>query len=234
MRVKARWPVGGPEVAAAHPDVRPGRYVMLSVADTGGGILADALPRIFEPFFTTKESGRGLGLSAVYGIVRQSGGHVAVESEVGRGTTVRVYLPRVGGQATEAGREATRPRDGETVLLVEDEDTVRRMTKLVLEREGYAVLEAADGRDAVAVAERHAGPIHLLMTDMMMPYLSGREVADRLRGEGKVSRVLFMSGYTEDVLMLQGVESEAADFLHKPFDLAAMLQKVREILDRPV
>jgi len=226
----------GPDVTAEYPDVRPGRYVMLSIADTGGGIPADVLPHIFEPFFTTKAVGQGtgLGLATVYGIVKQSGGHVAVESTAGAGTTFRVYLPQVEEQPAAAEREASLPpRGSETVLLVEDEDAVRRMTKLILKREGYLVLEAADGRDAIAVAEGHAGPIHLLMTDVMMPHLSGREVADQFRGSGRVSRVLFVSGYTEDVLVHQGVESESAEFLHKPFDIAAMLRKVREILDRP-
>ena len=222
--------------AERHPDVKPGRYALLSVADTGCGIPGAVLGHIFEPFFTTKGVGQGtgLGLATVYGIVKQSGGHIEVTSEVGTGTTFRVYLPLVQERRPQPVGGEPRPaaKGHETVLLVEDEETVRRMTKLVLEREGYTVLEAADGLAAVSVAENHPGPIHLLMTDLMMPHLSGRGVADRLLGAGRVSRVLFMSGYTEDEVMRQGVESAAADFLQKPFNLAAMTQKVREILDR--
>ena len=222
--------------AERHPDVKPGRYALLTVADTGCGIPDTVLEHIFEPFFTTKGVGQGtgLGLATVYGIVKQSGGHIEVTSEVGTGTTFRVYLPLVHERRPQPVGGDPRPaaKGHETVLLVEDEETVRRMTKLVLEREGYTVLEAADGLAAVSVAENHPGPIHLLMTDLMMPHLSGRGVADRLLVAGRVSRVLFMSGYTEDEVMRQGVESAAADFLHKPFNLAAMTQKVREILDR--
>ena len=224
------------EAVERHPDVPPGRYALLSVADTGCGMPDEVMAHAFEPFFTTKEVGQGtgLGLATVYGIVKQSGGHIEVSSTVGEGTTFRVYLPLVAEQPTSpATRELRLAAKGhETILLVEDEETVRRMTKLVLEREGYTVLEAVHGLDAVAVAEAYQKPIHLLMTDLMMPHLSGREVADRLIAQAKVSRVLFMSGYTEDVLVLHGVESAQADFLHKPFNIAAMTLKVREILDR--
>jgi hypothetical protein len=224
----------GPEVTAEHPDVPAGPYVLLSVSDTGTGMPPEVLAHAFEPFFTTKSvgEGTGLGLATVYGVVKQSGGHIAVESAVGAGTTFRVYLPRVEGEPAAAGRGAAdRPRGSETILLVEDEDAVRRMTRLVLEREGYTVVEAADGRAALSAAESHAGPIHLLLTDLMMPHQSGRDVADQLRAAGRVSRVLYMSGYTEDVLIYQGLD-ESANVLHKPFDIAGMLAKVRDVLDR--
>lgn len=226
----------GAETTGRHPDVQPGRYTMLSVTDTGCGMSDEVLAHVFEPFFTTKDvgEGTGLGLATVYGIVKQSGGHIEVSSEVGRGTTFRIYLPEVTEQQPESRSREVMPsvRGHETILLVEDEDTVRRMMKNILEAQGYTVLEAADGLSAVALGERHRGPIHLLVTDLVMPHLSGREVADRLRAQGRVSRVLFMSGYTEDAIAIQGVESSSADFLQKPFAITAMIQKVREILDR--
>jgi PAS domain S-box-containing protein len=225
----------GPDTSARHPDVAPGRYALLSVTDTGCGMTGEVLAHIFEPFFTTKEAGygTGLGLATVHGIVKQSAGHIEVDSAVGRGTTVRIYLPRVEPAPPEpAGRELRVPARGrETVLLVEDEEMVRNMTKRILECEGYTVLEATNGLEAVAVAGRHQGPIHLLITDLVMPQLSGRETADRLAG--RVARVLYTSGYTEDMVVQQGVEPATAEFLSKPFTITALITKVREVLDRP-
>ncbi len=225
------------EVAETAAGVPPGRYAVLTVADTGTGIPPVVLPRIFEPFYTTKGVGQGtgLGLATVFGIVEQSGGRIAVESTVGVGTTFRVYLPRVDAAATgPAVGPAPPPATGaETVLLVEDEETVRQLTRTILERVGYRVLEAADGRAAVAAADAHVGPIHLLLTDLMMPHLSGREVAERLLPVRPEMRAVFMSGYTEDAVLRLGVESESLDFLHKPFTLHSLTAKVREVLDRP-
>ena len=220
-----------------YPDVAPGRYALLAIADNGVGMGEAVLAHIFEPFFTTKAVGRGtgLGLATVYGIVKQSGGHVAVASRPGEGTLFRIYLPTVEAAAAPAATPDRAPtkRGDETILLVEDEDTVREMMKLVLKSNGYEVLEAEDGAVALEIARAHPGTIHLLMTDLMMPRLSGRELADRLVAEKRVGRVLFMSGYTEDVLARQDVASSSADFLHKPFTLDGLTAKIREVLDRP-
>jgi len=226
----------GPEATQRDPDVTPGRYAMLSVTDTGHGMSDEVLAHVFEPFFTTKGVGQGtgLGLATVYGIVKQSLGHIEVESKVGEGTTFRVYLPLIEESPTpSAGGIQLATKGQETILLVEDNDDVRQMTRSILERNGYTVLEAPNGMEALAIAEKHEGPIHLLITDLVMPKLSGREVADQLRPLKRGMRVLFMSGYTEDVLVHQGVESSSLDFLHKPFSLNALTTKVREVLDRP-
>ena len=218
------------------PDVTPGRYAMLSVSDTGSGMTKDVLAHLFEPFFTTKEAGQGtgLGLSTVYGIVKQSGGHIEVSSEVGRGTTFRVYLPLIEEPASKPDSQARRPaaKGHETILLVDDEESVRRLAATVLRQNGYRVLEASNGLEGVQVAESHRETIHLLLTDLVMPKLSGREMAERLRPLKPGLRVLFMSGYAEGRVAQQGVESSTVDFLHKPFSIADLTQKVREILDR--
>ena len=218
-----------------HPDVKPGRYALLSITDTGKGMPEAVLEHIFEPFFTTKRVGHGtgLGLATVYGIVKQSRGHVEVTSRIGEGSVFRIYLPVVDEPTTPSHAELpSRVRGNETILLVEDEDMVRQMTKIMLQQTGYTVLEAANGLEALAVVEEYPDPIHLLMTDLMMPNFSGREVADRLTASGRVERVLFMSGYTEDVIVHQDVASAHAEFLHKPFSLNALTAKVREVLDR--
>ena len=221
----------------AFPDVAPGNYALLTIADNGIGISEAVLAHIFEPFFTTKAVGlgTGLGLATVYGIVKQSGGHVAVASRPGEGTLFRIYLPSVQAAVAPAAAPARTPakRGDETILLVEDDETIRGMMKLVLKSKGYEVLEAEDGAVALAVARAHPGVIHLLMTDLMMPRMSGRELADRLVAEQRVGRVLFTSGYTEDVLARQDVASSASDFLHKPFTLNGLTTKIREVLDRP-
>ena len=226
----------GEEAIRRHPDVTPGRCAMLSVSDTGCGMPDDVLSHIFEPFFTTKEVGKGtgLGLATVYGIVKQSGGLIDVSSKVGQGTTFRVYLPVVEELPTKPSspdiRSATKGH--ETILLVEDHDTVRNMITMLLQQHGYNMLEASNGSEGVAVAENHRGTIHLVITDLVMPKLSGREMAGRLTALKPGLRVLFMSEYTEDVVIQQGVASSMVDFLHKPFAIATLAQKVREILDR--
>ena len=218
-----------------YPDVKPGRFAMLTVKDTGCGMSQDVLAHIFEPFFTTKEvgNGTGLGLASVYGIVNQSGGHIEVSSEVGIGTTFRVYLPLVEEPPPEpTSKDERREYTGhETILLVEDEDAVRRLTRTVLQQLGYTVLEASDGLAAVTVSEDHQGPIHLLITDLVMPVMSGRQVAERFAVSHPDTKVLFMSGYTEDIIVHQGVDSATASFLQKPFNLDALARKVRETLD---
>ena len=219
-----------------HPDVKPGRYAMLSVSDTGSGMSEEVLSRIFEPFFTTKGVGQGtgLGLATVHGIVKQSGGHIEVESAIGAGTTFRVYLPRVEEPTPVPDRRETPPpaKGHETILIVEDEPMVRSMTRTILEMSGYHVLEASDGLEGMAVFEGYRGAIHLVMTDLIMPRLSGRDMAKRMRVRDPDLRVLFLSGYSEDIVVQQGVESASAYFLQKPFTLAALTEKVREILDR--
>ena len=223
-------------ITRQHPSVKPGRYAMMSVSDTGSGMADEVLAHIFEPFFTTKGigEGTGLGLATVYGVVKQSGGHIEVTSKIGEGTTFRVFLPLVEETTVPPRNRETllAARGHETILLVEDEEMVRSMMTMILQQSGYKVLEAANGLEAVAVAEKHEEPVHLLMTDLVMPHLSGREVADRLTALKPTLRVLFISGYTEDLIVHQGVESSSVDFLHKPFNLEVLKNKVREVLDR--
>jgi PAS domain S-box-containing protein len=223
-----------------HTVVRPGPYVLLAVTDTGIGMTADTAAHIFEPFYTTKESGRGtgLGLSTVYGIVKQSGGYIWVYSELGKGTTFKVYLPRV-KDAVQAPAAAETPastaRKGhETILLVEDEPDVRELTQMVLSECGYRVIEALTPEDAERLAGNNGAEIHLLLTDVVMPGMSGRELAKRLTGRYPNLRVLYMSGYTYNVIAQDGTLEEGISFLQKPFTPQVLTQKVRESLDRPV
>lgn len=216
--------------------IPPGSYAKLTVSDEGSGIPDDVLPQIFEPFFTTKALGQGtgLGLATVYGIVKQSGGYIVVSSKLQQGTTFHVYFPLIEEVAPPHSNEnfALSPHGKETILLVEDEEMVRMLTRMGLEREGYTVLEATDGREALELAESHPEPIHLLMTDLVMPFLSGREVANALIEGRKVNRVVFMSGFTDDLSVLDGLQAKAIDFQPKPFKVSEMLVKVREVLDR--
>ena len=198
----------------------------------------DVAARIFEPFFTTKGIGKGtgLGLATVYGIVKQSGGHIAVYSEVGIGTTFKVYLPCV-EEATVAvkGRSWLQPpsRGTETVLVVEDEDGVRALTRRILAGCGYTVLEAANGNEALCVLAAYLGPIHLLVSDVVMPGIGGRVVAERVAELHPGAKVLFVSGYTDDAVIRHGVLQEGVNFLQKPFSAARLAIRVREVLDNP-
>ncbi len=224
------------DYARLRPGVRPGWYVQLSVTDTGCGMDEETRLRLFEPFFTTKgpEKGTGLGLATVYGIVQQSGGHIDLVSEPGRGTTFHIYLPRSKASLSpeEAALGAGAARGGaETVLVVEDEDAVRSVIRRALQGAGYTVLEARGGADAIRLAEQHGGPIHLLLTDVVMPGLNGRQVAERVTALRPGARVLFVSGYTDDTLVRHGVHGEGLAFLQKPFTAEALNRKVRELLD---
>lgn len=227
----------GEDDIRSNADARPGPHILLAVSDTGCGMTSDVKARIFEPFFTTKSQGKGtgLGLATVYGIVQQSGGIVDVYSEVGTGTTFKVYLPWVQMGAESAGvrpRPLAPPRGTETILLVEDEDAVRTLTRHVLAGCGYKVLEASDGEAAVRIARsHHAGTIHLLITDVVMPGLGGRAVAESVEQQHPKVQILFVSGYTDDAVVRHGVLSESANFLQKPFSPIALAVKVREVLE---
>ena len=223
-----------------HAIVRPGPYVLLAVSDTGIGMSAETVAHIFEPFYTTKESGRGtgLGLSTVYGIVKQSGGYVWVYSELGKGTTFKVYLPRVKDAvldlpAPETLASATH-KAHETILLVEDEPAVRELAQMVLSERGYKVIEAHTPEEAERLAGNNGAEIHLLLTDIVMPGSSGRELAKRLTGRYPNLRVLYMSGYTYNVIAQDGTLEEGISFLQKPFTPQVLSEKVREVLDRSV
>jgi PAS domain S-box-containing protein len=225
----------GGDYIGQHFGVKPGKYVLLEVSDTGTGMDEVTRRRVFEPFFTTKAAGKGtgLGLSTVYGIVRQFGGSIDLYSEAGQGTTFRVYLPRVEDAAGEERTETVEARGGhETLLLVEDEEGVRRMVLAALERCGYRVLVAAGGAEALEVARAYEGPIDVLITDMVMPRMNGRELATRLLQERPSTAVLFMSGYPGDTLQTTGALSGEAEFLQKPFAPIVLTAKVREIVDR--
>jgi two-component system, cell cycle sensor histidine kinase and response regulator CckA len=217
------------------PDARPGPHVLLAVTDTGCGMDEATVARVFEPFFTTKgERGTGLGLATVHGIVRQGGGHVSVDSEVGHGTAFKVYLPRAENPRPAAGARpggAAAPRGSETVLLVEDEEGVRKLTRYVLLACGYTVVGARDGAEALRLAEQHTGRIALLLTDVVMPGMSGREVAERLGKMHPGIKVLFVSGYTDDEVVRHGILEAQVAFLQKPFSPTSLAVKVREVLD---
>ena len=219
-----------------HVAMKSGPYVMMAVGDTGVGMDATTRARVFEPFFTTKEQGRGsgLGLATVYGMVKQSGGYIWVYSEPGHGTVFKVYLPpaktRVLPRAADTGTSGGTAHGWETVLLVEDEDAVRTLAREVLRRHGYIVLEARHGVDAVRVAERHTDDIHLMITDVVMPHMSGRETAERLSRLRPKMKVLFMSGYTDHALMHREL-APGAYFLQKPFTPEIFARKVRHVLD---
>jgi PAS domain S-box-containing protein len=222
---------------ALHPYILPGRFVMLSVSDTGHGMSDEVKAHIFEPFYTTKERGRGtgLGLATTYGVVKQSGGSIEVYSEVGIGTTFKIYLPRVEEEASQSVKD-DRPQDmrggSETVLLVEDEDIVRNLCVRILERLGYKVLQARNGAEAIALAQGYGDRIDLLLTDVVMPGMNGAELARQLVLHHPERKVLFTSGYTDDAIVRHGILKEGVSFIGKPYTPSALAKKVRGVLDR--
>ncbi len=222
------------DYAQSHPGVRPGEYVTIAVSDTGHGIMPEILPHIFEPFFTTKPPGlgTGLGLATSYGIVEQSGGHITVESQPGQGTTFYVHLPRA-VETDEPSRAAGDQTKGgaETILVVEDEQMVRMVAATSLRSKGYQVLEASNGSEALAVAAEHRGPIHLLVTDVVMPLMGGVELAALLARSRPEMKVLYTSGYTDEPLVMRGSPASTAAFLPKPYVGETLTRRVRELLD---
>jgi signal transduction histidine kinase len=226
------------EYARRHISMKPGPYVMMAVTDTGCGMDAETQSHLFEPFFTTKEKGKGtgLGLSTVYGIIKQSGGNIWAYSEAGRGSTFKVYLPRVTEAVKRYKPKEIAPvlaKGTETILLVEDEEAVRTMISRVLQGSGYRILEACQGKEAIEVCQKHPGVIHLMVTDVIMPQMSGRELAERLAAVRPEMKVLFMSGYPDKAIVHHGVLDPGTAFLQKPFTLTALETKVREILEAP-
>ena len=221
---------------ARHAEMLPGEYVMLAVSDNGCGIDKTALQHLFEPFYTTKEIGRGtgLGLATVYGIVKQNGGYIDVYSELGKGTTVKIYLPRDATPPAEgamAGAPRVQRGRGETILVVEDEPAILQVGQVLLESIGYTVLAAGTPEQALRLADEHDGEIDLLVTDVIMPRMSGKELADRLQPSRPGMRCLFMSGYTSSVIAHRGVLDEGVQFIQKPFMMLTLAAKVREVLD---
>jgi PAS domain S-box-containing protein len=227
--------------ARFHSPVKPGDYVMLAISDTGMGMDTETQTHIFEPFYTTKGlKGTGLGLSTVYGIIKQSEGYIWVYSESGKGTTFKIYLPRVDAAAMPL--EAMQPQatageqpgpGHETILLVEDEENLRQLTRQSLENQGYSVIDAADGAAAIRLSQAHKGPIHLLLTDVIMPGMNGRELANQVSSSRPDMKVLYMSGYTENHIGHNGTLDQGIALLQKPFTLPALQAKVREVLDTP-
>ncbi len=217
------------------PGIKRGDYVMLSVTDSGVGMSPEVQERIFEPFFTTKEKGKGtgLGLSTVYGIIKQTAGHIWVSSEPGKGTTFEICFPRVDEPLPE-GQKATSPgilRGGrETILIVEDEEGVRKLTRKILSRQGYKVLEASSGGDALLLCEQRNEPIHLILSDVVMPGINGPELARRLQALAPEVKVLFMSGYADQAIFQSGILEEKASFIQKPFSARDLVEKIREVI----
>jgi PAS domain S-box-containing protein len=217
-------------------DRKPGRYVKIVVSDTGLGITADVKSRMFDPFFTTKEAGRGtgLGLAVVHGIVQQSEGYIDVDSEPGVGTAMKLYFPAMRERLSQISGKDDRPpqkRGLETVLLVEDEDGVRGLVKANLEKQGYTVLDASNGQKAIETVDAFGGPLHLIITDVVMPVMGGRQLVDRLLARYPGLRVLYVTGYTDDAMLRKGINHDTHAFLQKPFSPSDLTRKVRLILD---
>jgi two-component system cell cycle sensor histidine kinase/response regulator CckA len=220
-----------------HAEVQPGPYIMLAVSDTGTGMDQETLSHIYEPFYTTKEAGKGtgLGLATVFGIVKQSGGHIWVYSELGRGTTFKIYLPPVVEKAERTEMSQIRaglPRGSETILLVEDADSVRKLLRNFLSKGGYTILTANNGVEALKLCAQYTGPLHLLVTDMVMPGgLNGRELAEQVSSLHPEAKVLYISGYTDTTIIHHGMLDQNMAFLQKPFTPNSLIGKIREILD---
>jgi signal transduction histidine kinase len=224
-----------PNEVRQHPELPPGNYVVVAVRDTGTGMNREVLSHIFEPFFTTKEreKGTGLGLSMAYGIIKQSGGHILVESSPGKGSIFRIFLPRVpkAKRSVVSAPPALLSAPGiGTILLVEDEEGVRQVVQRMLALKGYSVLTAGDGQEALKISQDHQGPIHLLLSDVAMPVMGGRDLAERLALVHPETKVLFMSGHTEDGMVRRGVLESCINFIQKPFRADQLLSKIRELL----
>jgi signal transduction histidine kinase len=226
------------QFAKEHIEFQPGKFCLLQISDTGTGIGKSTIEHIFDPFFTTKERGKGtgLGLSTVYGIVKQSGGNILVESEPGKGTTFKVYLPLVETESKPAGKPVD-VKDksfggSETILIVEDEDAVRKVTKRMLKDLGYKVLDASGGEEALMICDRQKGKIHLLLTDVVMPGMDGKDLAGFAAQKYPDLKIIFISGYTDEALSHHGGMSSEVDFLQKPFQVEKLAKKIRETLDR--
>ena len=237
VTIETRNTVLSAEDLRDEPELSPGAYVLLSVQDTGSGMSAEVRRHLFEPFFTTKEQGKGtgLGLAMCYGFVKQSGGHIRVESELGRGSRFNIYLPRAEeGMDSEAAALASEvpPRGDETILVVEDDPLVRRTSVGLLRAQGYTVLEAASGRDALSLASEHSGTIHLLLTDVVMPRMGGPEVAECLKSMRPEIAVLYVTGYSDLLTEKRGELPENVELLQKPYPSATLMRRIRRILDQ--
>jgi hypothetical protein len=235
LRIETSDVVLDENYARTHMGVKPGDFTMIAVSDDGHGMDAETRRHIFEPFFTTKEKGKGtgLGLATVYGIVKQTGGDIWVYSEPGQGTTFKLYFPRVSEPLSESSGgdpSATRRSGGETILVVEDEQAVRELTVRILRQLGYTILTASSGAEALEISEAHTGHIDLLLTDVVMPNMSGRQLADHILESRPKTRVLFLSGYTENTVVHHGVLDAGVDFLPKPFSRENLSKKLREVL----
>ncbi len=215
----------------------PGQYIRLSVSDTGAGMSGEVKERVFEPFFTTKEKdkGTGLGLSTVYGIVKQSGGDIWIYSELGRGTTFKIYLPRVDETVDELcdKEEVKEASQGvETILVVEDDEGVRKLVVQALKRKGYSVLATNQPGEALSLCKQRKEPVHLLLTDVVMPHMSGHQLVEGLKKVRNDFKVLYMSGYTDNTIVHHGVLEKGVNFIQKPFTIDGLSRKVREVLDK--
>jgi two-component system cell cycle sensor histidine kinase/response regulator CckA len=228
-------------VSSGRFTVMPGEYVVLTVSDSGGGMNEETQSHIFEPFFTTKEQGKGtgLGLSTVYGIVKQSGGYIWVSSEVGKGTSFKIYLPRVFETAQPAAPHAPAKEDAvmagaesNTLLLVEDESGIRELTSELLASWGYEVLVARNGVEALDISGKHRGTIHLMVTDVVMPHMNGRDLAERMKQMRPGMKVIYMSGYTDNLVLQGGMLEEGSDFIQKPFNADTLAKRVRAALQQ--
>jgi len=225
------------EYARNHVATKPGQYVMLSVSDTGVGMTQEVKERAFEPFFTTKDKGKGtgLGLSTVYGIVKQSGGNIWVYSELGKGTTFKIYLPRVDEPLEKMVEKVVKeelPRGSETILIVEDNEDVRKLAMRVLEKQGYNVLEAPNGDDALHLPNERKESVHLILVDVVMPGISGRQFVEQFKKVCRDCKVLYMSGYTDNTIVHHGVLEKGMNYIQKPFTVEGLTRKVREVLDK--